>query len=163
MTAVKNKNLEVVKILLLNTRLEHLDNNSNSIFHYAANSNANMVNLLASKSTVNLNHCNLDGYTPLHLACLSDNPDCVNALVRKLNLLICSNFELFQIFQLLAGADVNITAKHFSSVYNRNNASSKYRFNQLIYDHWGPFVNKMNYQELFKDRPSNNKRAIFMI
>ncbi len=98
MTAVKNKNLEVVKILLLNTRLEHLDNNSNSIFHYAANSNANMVNLLASKSTVNLNHCNLDGYTPLHLACLSDNPDCVNALVRKLNLLICSNFELFQIF-----------------------------------------------------------------
>lgn len=61
MTAVKCKNIEIVKVLLLNVKLDHLDNNSNSIFHYAANTTKEMVNLIASKSTVNLNHCNLDG------------------------------------------------------------------------------------------------------
>lgn len=48
---------------------------------------------LAGKSTVNLNHCNTDGYTPLHLACLSDKPDCVKALIQ-------------------AGANVNIAARN---------------------------------------------------
>lgn len=40
-----------------------------------------------------MNHLNADGYTPLHLACIKDKPDCVKAL-------------------LLAGADVNVTATH---------------------------------------------------
>lgn len=38
-----------------------------------------------------MNHCNSDGYTPLHLACLADKPECVKHL-------------------LLAGADGNISA-----------------------------------------------------
>lgn len=41
---------------------------------------------------MHLNHFNSDGYTPLHLACLTDKPQCVNAL-------------------LLAGANVNLSAK----------------------------------------------------
>ncbi|KAG5681964.1 hypothetical protein PVAND_011364 [Polypedilum vanderplanki] len=91
--AIKAKNIEVVKGLLNVTKLDHLDYNSNGIFHYAANTSKEMINILTSKSLVNLNHINLDGITPLHHACLSNNPDCVNALV-------------------CAGADVNISAKH---------------------------------------------------
>lgn len=49
--------------------------------------------MLASRNTVHLNHCNADGYTPLHLACLSDKPDCVKALIQ-------------------AGAQVNIAARN---------------------------------------------------
>lgn len=67
-----------------------------------------MINLIVQKGVENLNHCNLDGYTPLHLACLSDKQDCVNSL-------------------LLAGADVNISARHVSNsnMYNRNPTASK--------------------------------------
>jgi calcium-independent phospholipase A2 len=42
-----------------------------------------------------LNYRNLEGYTPLHLACLADKPECVKALI-------------------VAGADVNIAASQTS-------------------------------------------------
>lgn len=100
--AIKTKNIEMVKILLEHAKLDHLDYNSSSIFHYAANTSREMIHILTTKSTLNLNHCNLDGYTPLHAACLSNNPDCVNAL-------------------LCAGADVNISARHVSN--NKSNSS----------------------------------------
>lgn len=67
----------MVKILVPMCKMEHLDNNSNSIFHYASITTKEMINLLASANSGNLNHCNSDGYTPLHLACLSDKPECV--------------------------------------------------------------------------------------
>lgn len=110
--AIKSKNIEMVKVLIGSAKLDHLDYNSSSIFHYAANTCKEMITILTSKSTTNLNHCNLDGYTPLHAACLSNNPDCVNAL-------------------LCAGADVNITARHVSnnSVQSRQTStSSKYSY-----------------------------------
>jgi calcium-independent phospholipase A2 len=113
--AIKYRNIEMVKRLLNATKLDHLDYNSNGIFHYAANTSKEMISILTAKSIVNLNHINLEGISPLHTACLrshliilcifhsmftirfffsySNNPDCVNAL-------------------LCAGADVNITAKH---------------------------------------------------
>lgn len=50
------------------------------------------LQLLIDKTTVHLNHFNADGYTPLHLACLTDKPECVNVL-------------------LMAGANVNLSAK----------------------------------------------------
>lgn len=103
--AIKSKNIEMVKILIGSAKLDHLDYNSSSIFHYAANTSKEMITILTSKSTVNLNHCNLDGYTPLHAACLSNNPDCVNAL-------------------LCAGADVNISAKHVSNMQSRHLSTS---------------------------------------
>lgn len=65
-----------------------------------------MLKLLAAKSAVNLNHCNSDGYTPLHLACLSDKPDCVKALIQ-------------------AGAHVNITARNTNNVNRKSNGNSK--------------------------------------
>jgi ankyrin repeat protein len=101
--AIKSKNIEMVKVLLNSAKLDHLDYNSSSIFHYAANTSKEMITILTNKSTVN--HCNLDGYTPLHAACLSNNPDCVNAL-------------------LCAGADVNISARHVSNMQSRTQSTS---------------------------------------
>jgi calcium-independent phospholipase A2 len=106
--AIKSRNIEMVKKLLEHAKLDHLDYNSSSIFHYAANTSKEMITILSQKSTVNLNHCNLDGYTPLHAACLSDNPDCVNAL-------------------LCAGADANRPARHVSNFQTHQpSTSSKY-------------------------------------
>ncbi|XP_058827123.1 85/88 kDa calcium-independent phospholipase A2 isoform X2 [Topomyia yanbarensis] len=103
--ATKANNIEMVKALLPVSRIENLDNNSNSVFHYAASTTKEMINLLSAKSTANLNHCNADGYTPLHLACLADKPDCVKAL-------------------LLAGADTNKMAKCASNAYNQTATTS---------------------------------------
>lgn len=61
--------------------------------------------MLTAKSTTHLNHCNTDGYTPLHLACLSDKPDCVKALIQ-------------------AGAQVNITARNIPN-NKKSNAPSE--------------------------------------
>ncbi|KAL9906872.1 calcium-independent phospholipase A2 VIA isoform 1-T1 [Glossina fuscipes fuscipes] len=95
--AIKTGNVEMVKVLSPLCKMEHLDNNSNSVFHYAASTNKEILNHLTAKSTVHLNHFNSDGYTPLHLACLADKKDCVTAL-------------------LLAGADVNLSAKNVSKL-----------------------------------------------
>lgn len=67
------------------------------------------MKLLTSKSTENLNHINSDGYPPLHLACLSDKPECVKAL-------------------LLAGADVNLNAKNMSKIYKSSTPTSVAEF-----------------------------------
>ncbi|XP_065359483.1 85/88 kDa calcium-independent phospholipase A2 isoform X2 [Calliphora vicina] len=107
--AIKCGNVEMVKALLPLCKMEHLDNNSNSVFHYAASTNKEILNLLIDKSTVNLNHCNSDGYTPLHLACLSDKPECVKTL-------------------LIAGADVNIEAKNISKLYKTSTPTSVAEF-----------------------------------
>ncbi|XP_041774229.1 85/88 kDa calcium-independent phospholipase A2 isoform X4 [Anopheles merus] len=101
--AVKANNIEFVKALIQSNQcnLEHLDKNSNSVFHYAASTTKEMINMLTAKSTSNLNHCNTDGYTPLHLACLADKPDCVKAL-------------------LLAGADTNKMARGAGTSYSKS-------------------------------------------
>lgn len=91
--AIKSKNLEMVKALLHAVKLDHLDYDSNGIFHYAANTSKEMIAILTSKTTSHLNHINLEGITPLHKACMSNNPACVHAL-------------------LCAGADCNISARH---------------------------------------------------
>lgn len=76
-----------------------------------------------------MNHLNSDGYTPLHLACLKDKPDCVKAL-------------------LLAGADVNITAKHNNltpvNVNKSHNASRNTQVlqNGTLMTERGPQVNR---------------------
>ena len=52
--------------------------------------------MLCNHSKSNLNNRNKQGYTPLHVACLNDNPDCVKAL-------------------LAAGADCNIEASQIEN------------------------------------------------
>nr|XP_023018736.1 85/88 kDa calcium-independent phospholipase A2 isoform X2 [Leptinotarsa decemlineata] len=91
--AITTQNLKMVHILVsANCSLEHLDHESNSVFHYAATTTKDIIAILAQGSAPRcLNGRNKNGHTPLHMSCLADKPDCVKAL-------------------LLAGADVNITA-----------------------------------------------------
>ncbi|EDW37534.1 GL16301 [Drosophila persimilis] len=103
--AIKQGHMEMVKTLLPLSKLEHLDINSNSVFHYAASTTKEIINLLTDKSTVNLNHLNSDGYTPLHVACVTDKPECVKAL-------------------LLAGADVNLNAKNITKLHKSSTPTS---------------------------------------
>ncbi|XP_017091053.2 85/88 kDa calcium-independent phospholipase A2 isoform X1 [Drosophila bipectinata] len=103
--AIKQGHIEMVKALLPLSKLEHLDINSNSVFHYAASTTKEIINLLTDNSTVNLNHINSDGYTPLHIACVGDKPDCVKAL-------------------LLAGADVNLNAKNITKLHKTSAPTS---------------------------------------
>nr|AIN39484.1 PLA2-C [Spodoptera exigua] len=92
MVAVKSCNVRMVQSLVsLQCSLDVIDLEGNTVFHYAAASNKEIINALASKNPSSLNVYNKQGYTPLHTACLADAPDCVRAL-------------------MLAGADVNLTA-----------------------------------------------------
>lgn len=59
--------------------------------------------VLAAKSTDNLNNLNNEGHTPLHLSCQWDKPDCVKAL-------------------LAAGADANIQSEKTKG-FNHNSKS----------------------------------------
>ncbi|XP_013146930.1 PREDICTED: uncharacterized protein LOC106109842 isoform X1 [Papilio polytes] len=100
MVAVKTGNLRMVQSLLsLNCSLDTIDSEGNSVFHYAAASNKEIINVLANKKATALNIYNKQGYTPLHMSCLANAPDCVRAL-------------------LLAGADVNLSAAKRSQPSN---------------------------------------------
>lgn len=59
--------------------------------------------ILATKSTENINNLNNEGYTPLHLSCQWDKPDCVKAL-------------------LAAGADANIQSAKSRGPSGNNNS-----------------------------------------
>ncbi|XP_043505074.1 85/88 kDa calcium-independent phospholipase A2 [Polistes fuscatus] len=87
--AVQTKNLYTVQMLkAANSSLEHTDKRGNTVYHFAATSTKDII--LTIKGLPNsLNSRNDDGYTPLHIACMNDEPECVKAL-------------------LLIGADVNI-------------------------------------------------------
>lgn len=43
--AIKSGNIETVKSLLPLSKLDHLDNNSNSVYHYAATTTKDMINV----------------------------------------------------------------------------------------------------------------------
>lgn len=64
--------------------------------------------LLVTKSTENINNLNNEGYTPLHLSCQFDKPDCVKSL-------------------LAAGADANIQSAKTKGPTNNiaNNSKSR--------------------------------------
>ncbi|XP_045450931.1 85/88 kDa calcium-independent phospholipase A2 [Melitaea cinxia] len=92
MIAIKNVNVRMVQSLVsLNCSLDVVDNDGNTIFHYAAASNKEIINILLGKNTTSLNKYNKQGYTPIHMACLANSPDCVRTLI-------------------VAGADVNLSA-----------------------------------------------------
>ncbi|XP_072947664.1 85/88 kDa calcium-independent phospholipase A2 isoform X1 [Epargyreus clarus] len=91
MVAIKTGNVRMVQSLIsLKCTLDTVDTDGNTVYHYASASNKEIINIIASRNTSSLNVYNRQGYTPLHVACLADAPDCVRAL-------------------LLAGADVNLS------------------------------------------------------
>lgn len=90
--AIQTGSLKMVQMLIsAKSSLEHLDFKANTVYHYAANSTRDVILALGNDLPTTLNSRNSDGYTPMHLACLNDKPECVKAL-------------------LLMGADVNISA-----------------------------------------------------
>nr|ATU31391.1 calcium-independent cellular PLA2 [Plodia interpunctella] len=95
--AVQSCNIRMVQSLIsLKCSLRIVDYDGNTVFHYAAASNKEIINALANSDSSSLNIYNKQGYTPLHTACLADAPDCVRAL-------------------LLSGADVNLAASQRTS------------------------------------------------
>lgn len=91
MIAIRRNSLSTVKYLLTKrVDINIVDNKGNSVYHYAANAVKDIVEALDNGVPDLLNKCNSEGYTPLHIACHNDQPDCVQAL-------------------LCAGADVNVT------------------------------------------------------
>ncbi|VVD00883.1 unnamed protein product [Leptidea sinapis] len=80
--AIQSGNVRMVQSLIsMNCSLDIIDREGNSVYHYAAASNKEIVNAIASKSLNSLNIFNKQGYTPLHMACLANAPDCVRALL----------------------------------------------------------------------------------
>lgn len=90
--AIQTNNLQMVQ-QLINARAsrEHLDWSANTVYHYAAASTKEIIFALGADFPKTLNSRNSAGQTPLHVACQSDKPDCVKAL-------------------LMIGADVNMSA-----------------------------------------------------
>lgn len=78
-------------LIAAKSSLEHIDLQGNTVFHYAASSNKDIILTLGSDLPNRLNSRNTNGETPLHVACRNNKPDCVKAL-------------------LLIGADVNISS-----------------------------------------------------
>ncbi|XP_023312464.1 85/88 kDa calcium-independent phospholipase A2 isoform X3 [Anoplophora glabripennis] len=109
--AITTQNLKTIQIMVsANCSLEHLDYEANSVFHYAASTTKEIISVLAHGSPPRcLNARNKNGYTPLHMSCLADKPECVKAL-------------------LLAGADVNIAA---TEAENENDVEPGYVGNFL--------------------------------
>lgn len=98
--AIQTCNLKIVQMLIsAKSSLEHLDYKANTVFHYAANTTKEIILSLGSDLPNTLNSRNSDGYTPMHIACLKDKPECVKAL-------------------LLIGADVNISASESSGIHS---------------------------------------------
>lgn len=90
--AIETNNLRTVQILIAaKCSLEHLDHSANTVYHYAATSTKEIILALGGDLPNSLNSRNSSGYTPMHVACLNNKPECVKAL-------------------LLIGADVNIPA-----------------------------------------------------
>ena len=90
--AVQTNNLRTVQMLIeAKSFLEHIDNNGNTVYHYAATSTKEIILALGGDLPNSLNSRNINGHTPIHVACLNNKPECVKAL-------------------LLIGADVNIPA-----------------------------------------------------
>ncbi|CAL4128824.1 unnamed protein product, partial [Meganyctiphanes norvegica] len=96
--AIHRGHTDTVRTLLeMNVSVDSTDAKENSIYHIAAPTNKQLIELVCKRESRLLNHPNAAGETPLHVACKSDKPECVKAL-------------------LCAGADVNVAATHDSTL-----------------------------------------------
>ncbi|GJQ68322.1 hypothetical protein Trydic_g16917 [Trypoxylus dichotomus] len=83
LVAISHKNLQSVEVLVKrNCSRYHKDLQGNTVFHHAANTTPDIISLLAKDVTSSImNCCNKFGYTPIHLVYLSENYDCLTALL----------------------------------------------------------------------------------
>ena len=105
--SIKRENVWMTRYFLSKKAATDMqDSEKNTIYHYAANTNKEMIEIvceqleekrtsakyskggdvpdsakLESPTVKILNEPNQEGNTPLHIACLNDKPDCVHALL----------------------------------------------------------------------------------
>ncbi|XP_034245059.1 85/88 kDa calcium-independent phospholipase A2-like [Thrips palmi] len=105
LVAIQAQNVQAIKTLIgKKISLDCVDNEANSVLHYAASTSKEILTLLTDVYLKCLNDHNAKGHTPLHVACLADKPECVKAL-------------------MVAGADCNISAA--TEKYSENDTSPK--------------------------------------
>lgn len=86
MLAVQKKNEYALKHLVgKDADLSLIDATRNNIFHFAASSTKEIIEILGENPAL-LKERNGEGFTPLHIACHEDSPDCVQALLCSGNL-----------------------------------------------------------------------------
>ncbi|KAG1713900.1 85/ calcium-independent phospholipase A2 [Nymphon striatum] len=81
--AVESKQMQIIQALIdLDADLSILSFNGESVFHFAASTSKEILQVLSKKPNSAINFANKNNETPLHLACKLDKPDCVHALLR---------------------------------------------------------------------------------
>jgi ankyrin repeat protein len=80
----ENGNLDGVKLLAAaGANMQQKDNHSNSLLHFAVKSrNAEITRFLLTLHSIDVNHCNAKGETPLYVATMSGNRDVVEMLIK---------------------------------------------------------------------------------
>lgn len=83
--AVECQMLTLIQFLVnLDARIDFCDKKGDTIYHYAAVTNPDIIRALVSWETPPIiNKRNAVGHTPLYLACLANNPECVRELLRS--------------------------------------------------------------------------------
>lgn len=81
--AVQTQREDVIQTLIhLNAQLGVVDKKGNTVFHYAANTKKEIIQALCYWETPSLiNKVNLDGHTPLQIACMANNAECITELL----------------------------------------------------------------------------------
>ncbi|KAJ1521550.1 hypothetical protein ONE63_003207 [Megalurothrips usitatus] len=127
LVAIQAQNLPAIKALIAKkVALECLDNAANSVLHYAASTNKDIITLLTSEAELKcINDHNAKGHTPLHTACLSDKPECVKALI-------------------LAGADCNVSAANEDFSENKGSPKEPGLVGNIVQE----FGNKLSAQDM---------------
>ncbi|XP_035230665.1 85/88 kDa calcium-independent phospholipase A2-like isoform X2 [Stegodyphus dumicola] len=82
--AVKAQQIFSVMCLVdLDARLDILDVNEETVFHYAATTTKDIIQVLTRKPVHSIiNIFNNKGFTPFHLACMADKTECVMELLK---------------------------------------------------------------------------------
>lgn len=83
--AVQTQRSDVIQTLIhLNAQLSAVDKKGNTVFHYAANTKKEIIQALCYWETPSLiNKVNMEGHTPLQIACIANNAECISELLNS--------------------------------------------------------------------------------
>lgn len=89
--AVSSGKIQIIQTLLsLGAQIDIHDKKMNNVFHFAATTTKEIINALCTCSQANsvnlvklINTINNENYSPLHLACCNDKPECVKELFKN--------------------------------------------------------------------------------
>lgn len=81
--AIEAQRADVIQTLIhINAQLNAIDKKGNTIFHVAANTRKDIIqSLLYWETPALINKTNMDGHTPLQIACMANNAACITELL----------------------------------------------------------------------------------